>query len=154
VGLLLTGALFVMADRLGGSEPGPLWFLSLLVLYPVGAVAGYDLASGGGGLAYEGPLVRAGALALALAGAHVWIAATYIVGVLFDSPGRSTFWAVAYVTCVAGGALGRWAAVRMAATFTVTPGMLVAIGVVVVLLAWMIDFAAFSIVLSRTDSLD
>ena len=70
---------------------------------------------------------------------------------MLDHPVAASFWTVAYATCSAGAAIGRGAAVRMAGAFTVTPGMLVAIGVVVTLLAWVVDFAALSIVLSRSD---
>ena len=152
VGLTLTGALVTLVARLEDAGPGPLWFAGWIVLYPIGAVAGYDLAARGGALG-DGPfLLRAGGLAMALAGAHVWVAATFAIGTWAGVPGWSTFWAVAYAACVAGAAAGRAGAVRLADGYQATPGMLVAVAVVVILLAWLVDFIVLGIQLARVDS--
>lgn len=149
---MLGGALVSALDRLGDSEPGPLWFLGWLVVYPVGAVAGYDLAARGGSIRDQGALVRVGSYAGALAGAHVAIAAAFAAGVSLGLPGRSPFFTVAYAMCVAGAALGRVAAVRLVNGFSVPAPALIGGSLVILVMAWIAYAIAAGAHLSRIDS--
>lgn len=152
IGLVLSGALFVLLDRTRSSEPALWWFLALIVLYPVGAVVGYDLARRGGPLAGDGPLARVGGYAGALAGAHVFIAASFVLGVGLGLPGRSPYWAMAYAACVVGAAGGWQAAALAGGRYFVPPGALIGGSVVVLVMAWIAYFIAAGALLSRIDS--
>ena len=152
VGLVLSGALVSAVDRLEDSEPGALWFLGWIVVYPLGAVVGYDLATRGRAFRDHGPLTRVGGYAVALAGAHVFIAALFAVGVGFGLADRSPLFTFAYVVCVVGAGLGRMAALRLASGFHVPAGALIGGSVALLLMSWIAYIIAAGAYLSRIDS--
>ena len=149
---MLSGALVSAIERLEDSEPGSLWFLGSIVVYPLGAVIGYDLGTRGGSMRDHGAMMRVGGYAVALAGAHVFIAATYGAGVILNMAGRSPFFTVAYAMCVAGAGLGWMAAVRLANGFSVPAAALIGGSVVTILMAWIAFLIAAGAHLSRIDS--
>lgn len=111
MGLVLAGALAALVavtdTSLGNTVGWPIW----LVLYPLSPLLGYDLASRGGSAA-GGPLLRAGGYSVAVAAAHLAMAAGIAVCSGVDLEGRSPFWMVVLALCVVVVAPARGIAVR------------------------------------------
>ena len=151
IGLVLAGALaslVILTDTSVGNALGaPIWML----LYPLSALIGYDLATKGGD-AGDGPLLWLGGYSIAVAAAHMAMAAGVAVCVATGIEGQSPLWYVAFALCVGATVPARIAAVRLAREFYVSPWALLAASFVILLLAWIAFFIVMGFYLERIDS--
>ena len=83
-GVVLVTGLVAVVGATETTLAAVLWVPLALLLYPLSAVVGYDLATGGGMGAGEGAWLRAGGYAVALATAHAAYAAGAAIGVAAD----------------------------------------------------------------------
>ena len=151
VGLVLVGALaalVVTTDTSLGNTVG--WFV-WLVLYPLGPLLGYDLATRGAG-ATAGPLLRAGGYSVAVAAAHLAMAAGISVGAAVDLDGRSPLWMVLVAVGVVVVAPARALAVRAGRGLRGGGWALMGIAVFILLVAWVVFFVAMGYWFARIDS--
>ena len=151
IGLVSAGALaslVILTDTSVGNALGaPIWML----LYPLSALIGYDLATKGGD-AGDGPLLWLGGYSIAVAAAHLAMAAGVAVCVAAGIEGQSPLWYVAFAMCVTATVPARIAAVRLGREFYVSPWALMAASFVILLLAWIAFFITMSFYLERIDS--
>ena len=151
VGLVLVGALaalVVVTNTSLGNTVG--WFI-WLVLYPLSPLVGYDLATRGAG-ATDGSQLRAGGYAVAVAAAHLAMAAGIAVCIGVDLEGRSPVWMVVLALCVLVVTPARAVAVRAARGLRGGGWALMGAAVIILLAAWILYFVAFSFWIARVDS--
>ena len=152
VGLVLAGALaalVVTTDTSLGNTVG--WFI-WLVLYPLSPLLGYDLATRGGGGGADGPLLRAGGYAVAVAAAHLAMAAGIAVCIGIDLDGRSPVWPVVLALCVIVVGPARAVAVKAASGLRGGGWALTGVAMFILLAAWILYFVTFSFWIGRIDS--
>lgn len=150
VGLVLVGAMaalvVVTETSLGNTVGWPIW----LVLYPLSPLLGYDLATRGrnGG----GPLIRAGGYSVAVAAAHVVMAAGIAVCIGVDVDRRSPLWMIVPAFCVVVVAPARAAAIRAARGLRGGGWALMGAAAFMLLMAWIVYAMAAGFWLARIDS--
>ena len=152
IGVVLVTGLVAALDPGDGAFAAILWAPLALLLYPLSAVLGYDLATGGGDAAGAGGLLRVGGYAVAVATAHAAVAAGMAVGVAADLHRDSGLWIVPVLLCWAAAAAGRLAAVRLARTQYLSPAALIPAALVILCLAWWGFYAAMFTNMDRIDS--
>ena len=151
IGLVLVGALaalVVTTDTSLGNTVG--WFI-WLVLYPLGPLLGYDLATRSAG-ATGGPLLRAGGYSVAVAAAHLAMAAGIAVCAAVDLDGRSPLWAIVLALCVVVVAPARALALRAARGLRGGGWALMGVALFILLAAWIVYFVTIGFWLARIDS--
>lgn len=150
-GLALVGALaalVVITDTSLGNTVG--WFI-WLVLYPLSPLLGYDLATRGAG-ATDGPLLGAGGYAVAVAAAHMAMAAGIAVSAAVDFDDRSPLWMVVVALCVVVVAPARALAVRAGRGLRGGGWALMGVAVLILLAAWVVFFVAMGYWFARIDA--
>lgn len=151
LGLTFGGALASLVVRsdsiLAFLSIAPIW----LVLYPISALIGYDLATRGGG-AGDGLLLRLGGYSIAVAAAHAVMAVAVAVFIIADIDGDSPAWYVLYALSAGPAVPARAAALRVGRGFHVPPGALLGASAVLVLLAWLASFLIAATAVSGIDS--
>ena len=151
VGLVLAGALaalVVTTDTSLGNTVG--WFI-WLVLYPLSPLIGYDLATRRSG-ATEEPLLRAGGYAVAVAAAHLAMAAGIAVCAALDLDSHSPLWMVLVALGVVVVAPARALALRAGRGLRGGGWALMGVAVLVLLGAWLVFFVAMGFWFARIDS--
>ena len=141
-------ALVVVTDTpLGNTVGWPLW----LVLLPLSPLLGYDLATREESRV-DGPLLRMGGYAVAVAAAHMVIAAGMAVQVGVDLDGRSPLWLLTPALCVVVVAPARAVAIRTARGLRGGGWALMGAAALILLMAWILYMVAAGYWLSRIDS--
>lgn len=148
---MLAGALASVAIRAGTTAANSLAAPIFLVLYPLSAVIGYDLAAGERDTA-GGALERLGGYAIAIAAAHVAIALSVAICVAAHVDGDSSLWYVLYAPCVVAAGPARAAALRLGRGFSIPGGALVGASLVILVLAWLTFFVAMGAYMTYIDA--
>lgn len=151
MGLVLVGALAALVVTTDTSLGNSVGWLIWLVLYPLSPLLGYDLATRGA-TSPDGPLLRAGGYSVAVASAHLAMAAAIAVAAGVDLEGRSPLWVIMLALCVVVVAPARGAAVRAVRGLRGGGWALMGVAVFILLAAWILYFVAFGFWFARIDS--